>query len=46
MIAVAHLDTAERNLPIIDLLFTVLGSVDTVEGMPYSTLSSSLREKR
>ena len=46
MIAVAHLDSAERNLPLIELLCNVLGYVDAVEGMPYSTLSASLRERR
>jgi hypothetical protein len=46
MIAVGHLDSAEKNLPIIDLLCTVLNHVDTIEGMPFSTLSNSLREKR
>ena len=46
MIAAACLDAAERNLPVIDLLCNVLEQVDSVEGMIYSTLSSSVRETR
>lgn len=46
MITVGHLDSAEKNLPTVDLLCTVLNCIDVVEGLPYSTLSSLLREKR
>jgi hypothetical protein len=46
MIAVGHLDNAERNLPLVDLLSSVLTHVDTIDGTPFSALSSVLREKR